>query len=80
MTDTGIIREIDELGRIVVPKSLRKKMNINCGDPLEIYVNDGCIILKKSPCSCHFCSSKEELVDFKDKKICKSCLEEIKGL
>ena len=47
MQDTGIIRRIDELGRVVIPKELRKKLRIREGDPLEIYTNKNEMVLKK---------------------------------
>ena len=79
MKATGIIRCIDELGRVVIPKEIRKHMDICCADPLEIFVDgDDTIILKKHIDSCVFCQSKEELADYKGKKICSRCVVEIK--
>ena len=78
MKSTGIVRNLDELGRIVIPKEMRTKMNISSSDPVEIYVDGDKIILKKYECSCIFCKSTEELINFKGKMICSACAEEIK--
>jgi transcriptional pleiotropic regulator of transition state genes len=77
---TGIIRKIDELGRIVIPKQMRAKMDIKDYDPIEIYVEDDKIILKKSENYCSFCGGVDRLCEYKDKKICEDCLNEIKSL
>ena len=69
---------VDELGRIVIPKEMRKKMDIANSDPVEIYVEGDKIILTKYHPSCSFCGSEEGVVEFKNKKICHSCLNEIK--
>lgn len=78
MKSTGIIRNVDELGRIVIPKEMRKKMGIASSDPVEIYVDGDKIILTKYTACCSFCSSETNVVEFKGKKICAQCLEEIK--
>lgn len=74
---TGIIRKVDELGRIVIPMELRNKLDINEKDYLEIFVDGGAIILKKYSSSCVFCGSNKSLVAFGDKLICASCQEKI---
>lgn len=79
MKATGIVRNIDELGRLVIPKEMRTTLGINCNDSLEFYVDGDKIIIKKVTDSCVFCGSQTELENFKDKMICKSCLEEIKN-
>lgn len=78
MKSTGIIRNIDELGRIVVPKEIRKKLGIENTDPVEIYVDGDKIILTKYHPACHFCGGTENIVDFKSKKICANCIKDIK--
>ncbi len=78
MKSTGIIRSIDELGRIVVPKEMRSKMGMSSQDPIEIYVEDDKIILKKYENACSFCGSRTNLTTFKEKMVCTSCIEEIK--
>ena len=80
MKATGIIRNIDELGRIVVPKEIRKKLGIENTDPVEIYVEGDKIILTKYFSACHFCGSTEGVSDFKSKKICADCIKDIKEI
>ncbi|MBP3801947.1 MAG: AbrB/MazE/SpoVT family DNA-binding domain-containing protein [Clostridia bacterium] len=77
MKSTGIIRKVDELGRIVVPIELRNKLNINVKDEVEIYVDGTSIVLKKFEPNCIFCGNKKNLVQYKDKLICQKCLENI---
>ena len=79
MKATGIIRRIDELGRIVVPKEMRTKMDINDSDPVEIYVEGDKIILQKYTPYCIFCASSENISVYKGKKLCATCIEEIKS-
>ena len=80
MKATGIIRRIDELGRVVVPIELRNKLNINVKDEVEIYVDGSSIVLKKFEPNCIFCGSTKNLVEYKDKLICKKCLDNINKL
>ena len=79
MKSTGIVRNVDELGRIVIPKEMRKLMDIASSDPVEIYVDGNKIILTKYQPCCSFCSSEVDVTEFKGKKICLNCLNEIKG-
>lgn len=79
MKATGIVRRIDELGRVVIPKEIRKSFGINEGDPLEIFVDDNMIILRKYQPACVFCGSCESVAEFKEKKICSSCLMKLKN-
>ena len=79
MKSTGIVRNIDELGRIVIPKEIRKKFDIASADPIEIYVDGDKIILTKHRPFCTFCSSDTDVTEFKGKKICRTCLDEIKN-
>ncbi len=80
MRSTGIFRRIDSLGRFVLPKELRKSLNIQQNDYLQIFLEGDSIILKKSQLSCALCSSGDDLVDYRDKKICRKCLEELAQL
>lgn len=80
MKATGIVRNIDELGRIVIPKELRKKMGMTEGTPVEIFVDDGKIALTRYCENCDFCGATERLSEIKGKKICESCLNEIVDL
>ena len=77
MKSTGVVRKVDELGRIVLPIELRRTLGIDLKDPLEIYVEGDKIILTKYLPVCHFCSGSENVVEYKGKKICKSCIEEL---
>ncbi|MEZ4358220.1 MAG: AbrB/MazE/SpoVT family DNA-binding domain-containing protein [Eubacteriales bacterium] len=80
MKSTGIVRKIDTLGRIVLPIELRRIMGLDIKDPVEIFVSEDSIILKKYQPTCMFCNSADDMVSFKDKKICKKCLNEINNL
>lgn len=81
MKATGIVRKFDENGRFVLPMELRKKLRLNSSDDaLEIFVEDDMIILRKYEPSCIFCESMEELINFKDKKVCKKCVEKLNVL
>lgn len=78
MKSTGIVRKVDELGRIVLPKELRITLNINEKDPLEIFVDDdGKIILKKYEPACVFCNSMNDVTPFKGRNVCHECMEKI---
>lgn len=77
---TGIVRKVDELGRIVIPMELRTKLGIAEKDPLEIFVDGNSIILKKCNSSCTFCGSTKDLLSFDDKLICSKCKEKISKL
>lgn len=79
MKATGIIRNVDELGRIVIPKEMRKKMEIESSDPVEIFVEDDRIILTKYYPSCLFCGGNDAVTEFKGKKVCAACIEEMKN-
>jgi transcriptional pleiotropic regulator of transition state genes len=79
MKATGIVRKVDELGRIVVPIELRRTLGIDIKDPLEIYVNSNEIILKKYEPACIFCDSAVNVRDYKGKNICEKCMEELKA-
>ena len=78
MKATGIIRKVDELGRIVIPIELRRALDIEEKDSLEIYVNNGSIMLKKIEESCVFCGSMNNVRKYKEKNICQKCIDELK--
>lgn len=80
MKKTGIIRKIDELGRIVIPMEVRRYFDIDVKEPLEIYLDDGKIILSKLSTSCIFCGIETDLKAYKDKSVCEDCAENISGL
>lgn len=77
MKATGIVRKVDELGRIVLPIELRRTLGISEKDYLEIFVEQDEIVLKKYEPTCIFCGSSEQIIDFKGKNICKSCKAEM---
>ena len=80
MKATGIVRKVDELGRIVLPIELRRKLNIEIKDPVEIFVEGDFILLKKYEPACVFCGNAKDVETFNGKNVCKKCLEEIKKL
>lgn len=77
MKSTGIVRKVDELGRIVLPIELRRTLDIAERDPLEIYVDGSSIILKKYLPACIFCGESRDVVNFKGKNVCPECLKEL---
>ena len=77
MKSTGIVRQVDELGRIVIPKELRRNLEIKPKEPLEIFVDEDMIILKKYVPACIFCGQTKDIVPFKNKNICPACKEEL---
>ncbi len=77
MKSTGIVRKVDELGRIVIPIELRRTLDIEEHDPLEIYVSEDTINLKKYQPACIFCDSVTDIIQYKGKNICSQCLKEL---
>ena len=75
---TGIVRKVDELGRIVLPIELRRTLDIAERDALEIYVDGSNVVLKKYRPSCIFCDSNKDLVVYRDKNICPKCLKDLR--
>ena len=73
MKSTGIVRKVDELGRIVLPIEMRRTLGIEEKDALEIYVDGDSIILRKDQSVCLFCGSPKDLVSFKGRSVCKAC-------
>lgn len=80
MKSTGIVRRMDELGRVVIPIEIRNQFNIVEKDPIEIFVDGSSIILKKFEPNCIFCGNTKNLMEYKDKLICKKCSEKISEL
>ena len=79
MKSIGIVRKVDELGRIVLPIELRRTLDIAERDPLEIYVDGSAIVLKKYRPTCIFCDGSKDIINFKGKNICPKCLKELKN-
>ena len=80
MKSTGIVRKVDELGRIVLPIEMRRTLDIAEKDALEIYVEGSSVILKKYKPSCIFCDATKDVSQFKGKNVCPKCLQELKNL
>lgn len=78
MTDTGIVRRVDDLGRVVIPMELRRTLGIKVKDPMSISVEGERVILEKYHEACVICGSKDDVVDVKDRPVCAACIEEIK--
>ncbi|MEG0308890.1 MAG: AbrB/MazE/SpoVT family DNA-binding domain-containing protein [Clostridium sp.] len=79
MKSTGVVRKVDELGRIVIPVELRRTLDIDVKDALEIYVDGDQVILKKYEPACIFCGDARDVVNYRSKNICQKCLNELKG-
>lgn len=77
MKATGIVRKVDELGRVVIPIELRNKFDIKVKDPIEIFVDSNSIILKKYEPNCIFCGSNKNLVAHNEKLVCEKCIEKL---
>ena len=80
MKATGIVRKVDVLGRIVLPIELRKNLDIEKEDPIEIYVDGDYILLKKYEPACIFCGNAKDVKRIRDKNVCADCLKEIQAL
>lgn len=80
MKSTGIIRRVDELGRVVIPIEIRNQFNIVEKDPIEIYVDGSSIVLKKFEQNCIFCGNTQDLLSYNGKLICKKCANKISTL
>jgi transcriptional pleiotropic regulator of transition state genes len=80
MKATGIVRKVDELGRVVVPIELRRALGIEIRDSVEIFTADDSVIIRKSRVNCIFCGDENDITEFKGKPICPNCLNEIKEI
>ncbi len=80
MKSTGILRQIDDLGRFVLPIEIRRALNINLKDSIEIYTENDRIILKKYQPACIFCDSSSNVISFEGKRICEECLAKLKNI
>ena len=79
MKSLGIVRKVDELGRIVLPIELRRTFDIDIGDGLEVYTEGETIVLKKHTPGCMFCGEIKGVTQFKGKNICPNCMKELKS-
>ena len=74
MKSTGIVRKVDELGRIVLPIELRRTLDIAEKDSLEIYIEGDTIILKKYQPACIFCDNARDIITYRGKNVCSDCI------
>ena len=74
---SGMVRNVDELGRVVIPKEMRKRLGIGNNDPVEISIEGERIVIEKYRMCCHFCSSADGVIEFKGRNICRRCIEEL---
>ena len=79
MKSTGIVRKVDELGRIVLPIELRRTLDIAEKDAIEIYVDGESIILKKYEPTCIFCGDGRNVENYRGKNICANCMKELRS-
>ena len=78
MKATGIVRKIDELGRVVLPIELRRTLNLEVRDPVEIFMEGDAIVLRKYEAACLFCGGTRQLTVFRGKQICADCLKQLR--
>lgn len=78
MKSTGIVRKVDELGRIVLPIEMRRTLDIAERDALEIFVDGDNIILRKYQPACVFCENTKDIINFKGKNVCPDCIRKLK--
>lgn len=78
MNSTGIIRTLDNMGRVVIPREIRKQLDMTDGaDSFEIFMDGDNIVLKKHKPFCVFCKSQEDSIEFENQTVCKSCIEKL---
>ena len=77
MRKTGIIRRLDQLGRVVLPIELRRGLDWNEHDRIEIFVEDDRVVLQKYEPNCLFCGGTKDLKEFRGKQVCARCAEKI---
>ncbi len=80
MKSDKVVRQIDELGRVVIPRDMRRELGLSCGDKIAFQSDDSKIIISKLDKSCALCGSKHGLVPFNDKYLCTECLKSIKTI
>ncbi len=80
MKSTGIVRKVDELGRIVLPIELRRTLGIDEKDSLEIYVDGSSVILRKYEPTCIFCGEAADVTSYRGKNVCRACLKDLVAL
>jgi len=79
MKSTGMVRKVDELGRIVLPAEIRQNLDIQVKDAIEIFTEGERIVLQKYRPSCIFCNNVDNVVYYLDKRVCNECIEKLKS-
>ena len=79
LKSTGVVRKVDELGRIVLPIEIRKILDIKQKDAVEIFTDNDKIILQKYQPACVFCNNIEDIVYFNGKRVCQTCVDKLKN-
>jgi len=79
MKSTGIVRRIDEMGRIVLPSELRRTLNLGEREPMEIFVEGSSIVLRRYSPTCLFCDGSKDVLQFKGRPVCARCLRQMKA-
>lgn len=77
MKSIGVVRKIDQLGRLVIPKEIRKVLDMPVGTSIEFYTEGDTVVLKKYQPDCLFCSNGDDLIIYKGKHVCASCMKEL---
>ena len=77
MKPADCICKIDKLGRVLIPKNLRQKLDLAVDDPIEVFTDGDALVLRKYRQKCAFCGSEENIISFKEKYICSSCISEL---
>ena len=80
MKSTGIVRKVDELGRVVLPIELRRSLELDSREPMEIFVEGDTVFLRKYRQECIFCDETEEIVSFRGKSVCPACIRRMSEL
>ncbi len=78
MKSTGVVRKVDELGRIVLPIEIRKTLDIKQKDAIEIFTDGDNIVLRKYEPACIFCNNTDDIVYFNGKRVCTACINSLK--
>ena len=78
MKSTGIVRKVDDLGRIVLPVEIRNVLDIKTKDAIELFTDNDRIILQKYAPACVFCNDTDDVIYFSGKRVCASCIKQLK--
>lgn len=79
MKSTGVVRRIDDLGRIVLPIEIRKNLNIGNRDAVEIFIDEDKVILKKYEPACIFCDNADDVILYRNKLVCRECVDKLQS-